>query len=357
MSQRSVVRAITALYLVAAVAFTYAAQPLVGRQPGDAAPWLAVRATGNDVPLAAGATMWERSRSGFARDDSTAAGSGGPLMGATAGSVRAVSPGAVLVGAGDIARCDNNNDAATAKLLDRIPGTVFIAGDASYPDGSAASFAQCYDPTWGRHKDRTRPSPGNHEYRTPGAKGYFDYFGAAAGEWGAGYYSYAVGDWHVVALNSNCDEIGGCHAGSPQESWLRLDLAANQRRCTVAYWHHPLFTSAAHHQPATETRPLFQALYDYGAEIVMAGHNHTYERFAPQNPGGQLDIARGVRAFVVGTGGASLYRFDEAKPNSEVRNSSTYGVLKLTLHSDWYEWQFVPVAGKTFTDSGSDICH
>jgi hypothetical protein len=261
-----------------------------------------------------------------------------------------------LVGAGDIATCSNSNDEATARLLDDIPGTVFTAGDAAYPDGTRADFADCYHPSWGRHKARTRPAPGNHEYRTADAAGYFDYFGAAAGDPSRGYYSYDLGGWHVVALNSNCNQIGGCHAGSPQERWLRQDLAAATESCTVAYWHHPLFSSGANHPPATEMRPIFQALYDHGAEIVVTGHNHNYERFAPQNPRGQLDTAQGIRAFVAGTGGAGLYSFDLPQPNSQVR-STTHGVLKLTLRSGGYDWQFIPVAGKTFTDSGSGTCH
>jgi len=264
---------------------------------------------------------------------------------------------AVLVGAGDISSCNNNNDDATAKLLDDIAGTVFTAGDAAYQDGSAANFNDCYDPTWGRHKARTRPVPGNHEYQTSNASGYHDYFGAAAGVEGRAYYSYDVGDWHVVGINSNCSQIGGCGAGSAQERWLRQDLAASSARCTIAFWHHPLFTSGATHPPATQMRPIFDALYDYGADVVVTGHNHNYERFAPQNPAGVLDNAHGIRAFVVGTGGAGLYSFDAAEPHSEVRNATTHGVLKLTLHADGYDWDFVPVAGKTFTDSGSGTCH
>jgi len=263
----------------------------------------------------------------------------------------------VLVGAGDISTCRNNNDEATAKLLDDISGTVFTAGDAAYQDGSAANFSDCYAPTWGRHKTRTRPVPGNHEYKTEHAGAYFDYFGAAAGVPGRGYYSYDLGSWHVIALNSNCAKIGGCQAGSEQELWLREDLAASTKPCTVAFWHHPLFTSGANHSPSTEMRPIFQALYDHDAEVVVTGHNHQYERFAPQNPSGQLDNAQGIRAFVVGTGGAGLYSFDPATPNSEVRNSSTHGVLKLTLEANGYDWSFVPVAGKTFTDSGTGTCH
>jgi hypothetical protein len=263
----------------------------------------------------------------------------------------------VLVGAGDIADCGSSGDEATANLLDGISGTVFTAGDNAYPNGSTSDFTNCYNPTWGRHKARTRPSAGNHEYNTAGATGYYTYFGAAAGDPTKGYYSYDVGTWHMVAINSNCAQISGCQAGSAQETWLRQDLAASTQPCTIAYWHHPLFTSGSNHAPATEMRPIFQALYDFNAEVVVSGHNHQYERFAPQNPTGGLDTTRGIREFVAGTGGASHYTFGTIQPNSEIRNADTFGVLKLTLHANGYDWQFVPEAGKTFTDSGSGTCH
>ena len=264
----------------------------------------------------------------------------------------------VLVGAGDIAGCTSPGDEATARLLDSIPGTVFTAGDNAYPNGTASEFASCYGPSWGRHKDRTRPAPGNHDYETPEAGGYFAYFGAAAGPADRGYYSYDLGSWHVVALNSNCGAVGGCHAGSPQEQWVRSDLAAAAAtQCTVAYWHHPRFTSGAVHPNATFMRPIFQALYDSGAEVVVSGHNHNYERFAPQDAQGARDDSRGIRQFVVGTGGISHYRFDAPKPNSEVRSSGVFGVLKLTLHTSSYDWGFVPAAGGGFRDSGSANCH
>jgi acid phosphatase type 7 len=263
----------------------------------------------------------------------------------------------VLVGAGDIASCSSAGDEATARILDGVAGTVFTAGDNAYDSGSAANYANCYQPSWGRHRARTRPVPGNHEYQTPRAAGYFGYFGAAAGDPTRGYYSYDLGAWHVVVVNSNCGEVGGCAAGSAQERWLRQDLAASGQSCTVAIWHHPLFTSGANHGPATAMRPIFRALYDNGAEVVLTGHNHQYERFAPQNPDGGLDNARGVRAFVVGTGGNGHYGFGTIRPNSQVRNSNTYGVLKLTLRAGGYDWQFLPQTGKSFTDTGSATCH
>ncbi|ANZ38858.1 alkaline phosphatase [Lentzea guizhouensis] len=258
----------------------------------------------------------------------------------------------VFVGAGDIAD-SGSGDSATAALLDNIQGTVWTTGDNVYPDGTLSQFNSYYEPTWGRHKARTRPSPGNHDYHTSGASGYYSYFGAQAGPSGRGYYSYDIGNWHIVSLNSNIS----MSAGSAQEQWLRQDLAASTKPCTAAYWHHPLFTSGANHAPSTATRPLFQALYDYNADVVLFGHNHQYERFAPQNPSGALDTARGIRTFVAGMGGAGAYGFGTIKPNSEARNTGTRGVLKLTLHSNSFDWQFVPESGKTYTDSGTTNCH
>jgi len=264
----------------------------------------------------------------------------------------AVAADPVLVGAGDISN-SGSGDSATAALLDNIAGTVFTAGDNVYPDGTLSQFNTYYNPTWGRHKSRTRPSPGNHDYHTSGAAGYFNYFGAAAGSPSRGYYSYNLGNWHVVAINSNIAR----GVGSAQEQWLRSDLAANTRPCTIAYWHHPRFTSGANHAPNTSMGPIVQALYDFNAEVVVAGHNHQYERFAPMNPSGQLDNTRGIRHFVAGMGGASHYSFGTIRPNSQRRNSDTYGVLKFTLHANSYDWQFVPQAGKSFTDSGTTSCH
>jgi hypothetical protein len=275
----------------------------------------------------------------------------------TAPPVAALPASAVLVGAGDIATCTSSGDSATARLLDGIGGTVYTLGDNAYPDGTTENFARCYDPTWGRHKARTRPASGNHDYHSAGGRGYFRYFGPAAGDPAKGYYSYDVGAWHVVVVNSNCGEVGGCRAGSAQERWIRRDLAASTQACTLAYWHHPRFTSGREHDDATEMRPIWQALYDHGAEIVLSGHNHQYERFAPQTPTGIADPARGIRQFVVGTGGASHYGFAEAKANSEVRNATAFGVLKLTLNRNSYAWRFVPVPGQTFTDAGTGTCH
>jgi hypothetical protein len=268
----------------------------------------------------------------------------------------------ILLGAGDIADCANVEGAgstsgeATAKLLDRISGTVFALGDNVYESGTEAEFEECYESGWGRHKARTYPSVGNHEYYTTDASGYFNYFGAAAGNPDEGYYSYDLGEWHVVVLNSMCENVGGCQDDSPMLRWLEEDLAANPKTCTVAYWHHPLFSSG-YHGNNVNMRPAWDALYAANVEVILNAHDHDYERFAPQDPNGVADSEQGIREFVVGTGGASLRSFKEIKPNSEIRNADTHGVLKLTLHSTSYDWKFVPVAGKIFTDAGSGSCH
>lgn len=264
---------------------------------------------------------------------------------------------AVLVGAGDIADCTDLSGAeATAKLLEKIPGTVMALGDLAYPDGSKENF-DCYDKTWGRVKDRTRPAPGNHEFHSKGANFYFQYFGKAAGDPKDGFYSYDLGAWHVIVLNSECAEVGGCRAGSRQEKWLRADLAAHPKTCTLAYFHKPLFSSGGKHGNDTDLKPFFQALYDANADLLLNGHDHDYERFAPQDANGKADPARGIREFVVGTGGKNHRPFADPRPNSEVRNADAFGVLKLTLRADGYDWQFIPEAGKSFTDSGSGTCH
>ena len=263
----------------------------------------------------------------------------------------------ILVGAGDIADCKDLTGAeATAKLLDQIPGTVMAVGDLAYPDGSKENFV-CYDKTWGRAKSRTRPAVGNHEFHSAGGTPYFDYFGPAAGDPKTGYYSYELGAWHIVVLNSECKDASGCDSSSPQEKWLRADLAAHPVACTLAYWHKPLFSSGSAHGNDPTVKALFQALYEANADLVINGHDHDYERFAPQTPDGAGDPARGIREFVAGTGGKNHRRFSEPKPNSEVRDATAFGVLKLTLKPGGYDWQFIPEAGKTFTDSGSGNCH
>ncbi|MGE5837766.1 MAG: PKD domain-containing protein [Acidobacteriota bacterium] len=272
--------------------------------------------------------------------------------GADTVAVNVVAPN-VLVGAADIGDCTTNKDSLTANLLDTIPGTVFVAGDAAYPNGSTTDFKNCYQPTWGRFKSRTKPAPGNHEYLTAGAKGYFDYFGSAAGPSGKGYYSYNLGDWHIVTLNSNIP----MSAGSPQHTWLRADLAANTKQCTLAYWHHPFFSSGTG-ETHPDAQAAWDALYAAGAEVVIVGHHHHYERFAPQTPGAVPDAVTGIRQFIVGTGGGEgLFGLVPAAANSEVRDNGTFGVLKLTLKAGGYTWKFIPIAGRSFTDAGSGACH
>ena len=265
--------------------------------------------------------------------------------------------GTILVGAGDVADCKDLSGAeATAKLLDQIPGTVMVPGDLAYPDGSKENFS-CYDKTWGRVKSRTRPAPGNHEFHAAGATPYFDYFGPAAGDPKTGYYSYELGTWHIIVLNSECKDVGGCESASPQEKWLRADLAAHPSACTLAYVHKPLFSSGSAHGNDLTVKPLWQALYEANADVIIGGHDHDYERFAPQTPEGAPDSQRGIREFVVGTGGKNHRPIGEVKPNSEVRDATAFGVLKLTLKAGAYDWQFIPEAVKTFTDSGSGVCH
>ena len=253
----------------------------------------------------------------------------------------------ILVGAGDISSCENDNDELTAQLLDTIPGTVFTTGDNVYDRGAPDEFAACYHPTWGRHRDRTRPVPGNHDYGTSGASGYFEYFNNLPP-----YYVYSLGSWRIYALNSEID----VSANSPQAVWLQADLAANPSLCALAYWHQPRWSSASVHGSDPGYQTLWEILYQAGAEVVINGHDHTYERFAEMNASGEA-VSPGLREFVVGTGGRSFYGFDQALPASEVRDNSTYGVLKLTLRPNGYDWEFVPVVGSTFTDRGSANCH
>jgi hypothetical protein len=240
----------------------------------------------------------------------------------------------VVVAAGDISSCATESDAATAELVGGIEGTVLTLGDNTYPDGSAENYDECYEPTWGQFKERTRPAPGNHEYETEEAQGYFGFFGKAAGDPDEGYYSYDLGAWHIVALNSNCGEGEiRCGPGSPQGRWLQEDLAANdEEACTLAYFHHPLFTSGSYRPGIERVERLWEVLYAAGVDVVLNGHDHNYQRFAPQDPGGRADLEGGIRQFVVGTGGRSLYQISHPIANTVVYNHDTYGVLKLTLH-------------------------
>ena len=243
-------------------------------------------------------------------------------------------------------------------MVEAIPGTVFTLGDNVYENGTTDEFDRCYGPSWGRPtiKSRTRPAPGNHDYNTPGATGYFGYFGAAAGDPATGYYAYDAGTWRVYVLNSNCAAIGGCDTGSAQEAWLQRDLAANPRDCVVAMWHHARFSSGRHGS-STATQALWQTLYDADAELVLVGHDHHYERFEPQTAAGALDMDRGLVEIVVGTGGRSHYEAGTIRANSVTRSHDTFGVLRLALSPGSWSSDFVPIAGSTFTDSGTGTCH
>lgn len=257
----------------------------------------------------------------------------------------------VIAAAGDIAVCGTNGDEATAALLDSLRAdTILALGDNAYENGTRAEFAICYGPSWGRHKARTRPSPGNHDYNTNGAAGYYIYFGTMAGPPGRGYYSFDAGAWHLISLNSNVS----AGAGSAQLTWLRADLATNRTACALAFWHHPVVSSGPNGDHP-HMREIWALLDSAGVDVILVGHDHSYERFAPQTSTGVAD-PNSVRQFVVGTGGAALRPFTTIKANSEVRNSDSWGVLKMTLRPDRFDWEFVPVAGASFTDQGSALC-
>lgn len=278
--------------------------------------------------------------------DRPSAGSNPPLTGETA----------FLIAAGDIASCDSFGDEQTAALVDQLEGTVAALGDTAYPHGRAADFDECYEPTWGHFKERTRPVPGDHDYDTPGAAGYFDYFGDAAGARGQGYYSYDLGEWHVVALNSNCRDVeGGCGFDSPQVGWLREDLAASHGRCVLAYTFSPRFSSGRH-GPDERLGPLVDVLHDARAAVLLSAHDHHYERFEPLDPEGYPDSVRGIRQFVVGTGGRSLRRVTTRTAGSELDSSSSFGVLRLTLAPGEYAWEFIAADEGEFRDSGHAAC-
>jgi hypothetical protein len=270
----------------------------------------------------------------------------------------ATTPGADarLVGAGDIADCDRDGDEATARLLDDLEGTVFTTGDNVYPRGTAAAFAECFDPSWGRHLARIRPAPGNHDWETGSLDAYLDYFGSAAvNEAGDPWYAYDLGAWRIIVLDSDCAAVDGCGPDSAQGRWLADELARTTARCTLAIWHHPRYSSGFHgDQPAVQ--PFWEALHAAGADVVVNGHDHDYERFAPMAPDGREDRERGLRQFVAGTGGTDLREFRDPKPNSELRLAVTHGVLAFTLKDGGYEWSWIPVAGDV-SDRGSATCH
>jgi hypothetical protein len=253
-----------------------------------------------------------------------------------------LAPGVTVVAVGDIACPPSLSCVDTSALAASLhPAGALVLGDLQYERGELANFQAVYDKSWGKLKSITHPSPGNHEYSTPGAAGYFAYFKGTAP-----WYSFDVGAWHVISLNSNCRSIGGCQAGSPEERWLKADLAAHDNKCTLAFWHHPRWSSGLHGSD-DGYEPFWVDLAAAHADVVLSGHDHHYERFAPD---------RGVRQFVAGTGGRSLYPVITPEQGSEVANDDTYGVLELTLRPTSYEWRFVPVGAAQFTDTGHTDC-
>src|SRR4051794_1247711 len=268
-----------------------------------------------------------------------------------AGSAGRRAP-ATVIAAGDIGTCESDSDEATAALVGRVRGTVLTLGDTVYPNGAAGELEECYDPTWGRFRDRTYPVPGNHDYYSDDAAPYFSYFGARAGTRGKGWYSFELAGWRLIALNSNCDAVG-CDEDSEQVNWLREELRRHPARCTLAYFHHPRFSSGSEHGSNDELQPIWATLATGGADVVLSAHEHSYERLALLDAEGAPDPARGVRAFVIGTGGADFYGFDEPVTGSEVRNDDTHGVLVLNLRDGSYDWRFVPAGDGGFTDAGS----
>lgn len=284
---------------------------------------------------------------------STARADGSSGAATSTGSVDVVAVGDMVCGAGQAVEPEKCAQSRTVDVAaDLKPDVLLALGDLQYDEGSAADFEQAYDPTWGRLKSITRPVAGNHEYRSPGAAPYFDYFGERAGEPGKGWYSFDLGAWHVVALNSNCDQID-CGPDSEQLAWLRADLAASRAACTLAYWHHPRWSNSKHGDDEA-VDPFVQALDDAGADVVLTGHDHIYQRFEPRSADGD-PTPDGIREFVVGTGGRSLYALDQGEAGLDAWTVDEFGVLDLTLHDDGYDWRFVPVSGPA-TDAGSATC-
>ena len=350
---------LVALVFVATLLLLLGASRLVDRGRAEPRP-----TSSNDVGAVASASPFTSlsasptaETSGSPRAGSETPGSA-PSSSATPSSTPAASPTGdpVLVGAGDIGQCGSDGDEETAALLDGIPGTVFTAGDNAYENGTPEQFRECYDASWGRHRGRTRPAPGNHDWETAGLAGYLEYFGdAAKGPGGSSWYSYDLGTWHVIVLDSMCAKVGGCEPASPQGQWLAADLAASDAVCTLAIFHHPRFTSGEHGN--TEAMDAFwRPLYAAGVDVVVNGHDHDYEWFAPQDPDGRADPARGIREFVVGTGGAPLRDFPRVAPNSEGRVSIAHGVLAFTLHQGTYDWHFI-AARNDFRQLGTAPCH
>ena len=346
---------------------TVTARDAFGNAVSGVTVTLAATGSGNTLTQPSGTTNGSGVATGtlsstVAESKVVSATAGGTAISQTA-TVTVTTPGTsvVFVGAGDIANCSSSDDEATAALINALPtAEVYTLGDNVYPNGTLNEFNNCYHPSWGAFKARTRPSAGNHDYNDPagGAAGYFAYFGAAAGTPGQGYYSFDLGAWHVIVLNSNISTS----ANSAQVQWLRGDLAAHPNLCTLAYWHHPLYSSiggSSGTSGATNSsiRPLWDTLYAYDADVALAGHSHVYERLAAMAPNGSPDPVTGIREFIVGSGGESGGDLTNIFPTSEVREGRTFGVLKLTLFASSYDWEFIPVAGETFTDTGTGVCH
>jgi acid phosphatase type 7 len=268
----------------------------------------------------------------------------------------------ILVGAGDIATCPGNADEETAALIDQVvaewpDAIVFTTGDNVYPGGSIEEYRECFEPSWGRHRSRTRPAVGNHDFGETKAAGYHEYWGERGGEFDRYYYSYDVGEWHVVVLSAECHRVG-CDLDSEdgeQAEWLVADLEASDARCTIAIWHDPRWSSGRYGNNR-DYATFWEILHDHGAEMVINGHEHLYERFEPMDPDGAVDRDRGIMQFTVGTGGGELRGFESIHPNSAAR-ASEYGVLQLSLGQGRYEWAFLPVDEQGSRDSGSGACH
>jgi calcineurin-like phosphoesterase family protein len=337
---------LTAIVVVATLALLLGATRLIGRGGSGPGP----------SPSAGGGAVASASQAIAAASSPPPSDGIGPSGSPASAPTAAPSGDPVLVGAGDIGDCVAAGDEATAKLLDGIQGTVMTLGDNAYQNGTSAQYHACYAPNWGRQLARTRPAPGNHDWGRGNLDGYLGYYGAAAmGPGGVSWYSYDLGTWHVIVLDSSCNEVG-CDATSAQVTWLDKDLAASHARCTVAYWHHPRFSSGFHgNSKAVAT--FWQRLYDAGADVVINGHDHDYERFAPQDPTGREDRQRGIREFVVGTGGTGLRDFEKVRPNSELRVANVHGVIVFTLHDRSYDWHFIAAAGSDFSDRGTANCH
>jgi Calcineurin-like phosphoesterase len=277
------------------------------------------------------------------------------------GDSQAEGGSAVLLAAGDIAECDHEGDEATARILADYPeATIQTLGDNAYQDGTIEDFEECYEPSWGQFKDRTMPATGNHDHATEDAQGYSDYFGESGGPYDKYYYSYDLGAWHGVVLNSDCWRVDGCDIDDPQAEWLRKDLEQHDAFCTLAVWHRPPFSSGRYGDPedTARVRPLWRVINEEGVDVLLTGHEHSYERFAPMDAEGKRDDAHGVRLFVVGTGGGNLRSFAvDPLPTTEAREDDSWGVLKLDLKPSSYDWEFLAVAGSSFSDSGTGSCH